>query len=138
MKTPFCIHRAPLGTHERFIAFLLEHYGGAFPTWLAPVQVRLLPISEKFLDYARSIEDRLRDLLVRTELDASSDTTSKKIRNAARSKTPIVLVLGAREQEQGTVTVRRYGIEKQESMAVDAFVAMLRSEIASRAHVRPA
>jgi threonyl-tRNA synthetase len=132
LKTPYCIHRAPMGTHERFIAFLLEHYGGAFPTWLAPVQVRLLPISDKFLAYAQSIEDRLRDLLVRTELDASSDTTSKKIRNAAKSKTPIVLVLGAREQEQATVTVRRYGIEKQESTPVEAFIEGLKSEIARR------
>lgn len=135
-KVPYCIHRAPLGTHERFIAFLLEHYGGAFPTWLAPVQVRLVPISEKFLAYAQSIDDKLRQLLVRTELDASADTTGKKIRNAALSKTPIVLVIGGREQEQGTVTVRRYGIEKQESMPVDAFVGMLTSEIGARRHVK--
>jgi threonyl-tRNA synthetase len=136
LKTPYVIHRAPLGTHERFIAFLLEHYGGAFPTWLAPVQVRIVPISDKFLAYAQSIEDKLRDRLVRTELDASSETTGKKIRNAAISKTPIVLVIGGREQEQGSVTVRRYGIEKQESMAVDAFLEMLAGEIASRRHVK--
>jgi threonyl-tRNA synthetase len=138
LKTPYVIHRAPLGTHERFIAFLLEHYGGAFPTWLAPVQVRLLPISEKFLAYTESIEAKLRDMLVRAEIDSSSDTTGKKIRNAAMSKTPIVLVLGGREQEQGSVTVRRYGIEKQESMPLDAFIEMLREEIASRRHVKGA
>jgi threonyl-tRNA synthetase len=136
LKTPYVIHRAPLGTHERFIAFLLEHYGGAFPTWLAPVQVRIVPISDKFLAYAQSIEDKLRDLLIRTEVDASSDTTGKKIRSAAMSKTPIVLVIGGREQEQGSVTVRRYGIEKQESMAIDTFLEMLTSEIASRRHVK--
>jgi threonyl-tRNA synthetase len=135
-KTPYCIHRAPLGTHERFIAFLLEHYGGAFPTWLAPVQVRLVPISDKFLGYAQSIDEKLRQFLVRTEVDASSDTTGKKIRNAALSKTPIVLVIGGREQEQGSVTIRRYGIEKQEGMPVDAFIQMLTSEIAARRHVR--
>lgn len=135
LKTPYCIHRAPLGTHERFVAFLLEHYGGAFPTWLAPIQVRIVPISDKFLAYARSIEDQLRNLLVRTELDASSETTGKKIRNAALSKTPIVLVIGGREQEHASVTVRRYGIEKQESMAVDSFIEMLTSEIAGRRHV---
>ncbi|MBV9762272.1 MAG: threonine--tRNA ligase [Acidobacteriaceae bacterium] len=136
LQTPYVIHRAPLGTHERFIAFLLEHYGGAFPTWLAPVQVRIVPISDKFVSYARSIEDRLRDLLVRTELDAGSETTGKKIRNAAISKTPIVLVIGGREQEQSSVTVRRYGIEKQESMTLDAFVVMLTAEIGSRGHVK--
>jgi threonyl-tRNA synthetase len=138
LKTPYVIHRAPLGTHERFIAFLLEHYGGAFPTWLAPVQVRIVPISDKFLAYAQSIEDKLRDLLVRTEVDASSDTTSKKIRNAAISKTPIVLVLGAREQEHGSVTVRRYGIEKQENMPLDNFIDSLTAEIAARRHVKAA
>lgn len=138
LKTPYVIHRAPLGTHERFIAFLIEHYGGAFPTWLAPVQVRIVPISDKFLAYAQSIEDKLRDLLVRTEVDASSDTTGKKIRSAAMSKTPIVLVIGGREQEQGTVTVRRYGLEKQENMAVDAFIEMLKSEIASRRQIKAA
>lgn len=138
LKTPYVIHRAPLGTHERFIAFLLEHYGGAFPTWLAPVQVRIVPISDKFLAYAQSIENQLRNLLVRTELDTSADTTGKKIRNAAISKTPIVLVIGGREQEQGSVTVRRYGIEKQESMSTDALIKMLLAEIAERRHVKPA
>jgi threonyl-tRNA synthetase len=117
---------------------LLEHYGGAFPTWLAPVQVRLVPISEKFAAYAHSIDQKLRERLVRTELDASSDTTSKKIRNAALSKTPIVLVLGGREQEQGSVTVRRYGIEKQESMPLETFLDTLASEIATRRHVKTA
>ena len=102
------------------------------------VQVRIVPISDKFLEYAQSIEDKLRDLLVRTELDSSADTTGKKIRNAAMSKTPIVLVIGGREQEQGSVTVRRYGIEKQESMALSAFIEMLTSEIAARRHVKPA
>jgi len=135
LKTPYCIHRAPLGTHERFIAFLLEHYGGAFPAWLAPVQVRVIPISDKFLDYARKVRDLLRDTLIRAEVDESAESTNKKIRAGATAKIPILLVAGAREQEQGTVTVRRYGIEQQRSMDLAAFHEMVSAEIRNRRHV---
>jgi threonyl-tRNA synthetase len=133
---PYVIHRAPLGTHERFVAFLLEHYGGAFPAWLAPVQVLVLPISEKFLDYGRKIESILRELLVRAEVDDSTNTTGKKIREAVGRKIPILLVVGGKEEADGTVTVRRYGIQEQRSMSLDAFVEMLRNEIRERRHVR--
>ncbi len=136
-KTPYCIHRAPLGTHERFIAFLIEHYGGAFPTWLAPVQVKVVPVSEKHLDYARKIEDTLRQDLVRVEVDASDATMGKKLRTGTPRKIPILLIVGGREEETGEVTVRRYKIKQQESMALDAFFAELRAEIAERKHIRP-
>jgi threonyl-tRNA synthetase len=134
LKNPYVIHRAPLGTHERFIAFLLEHYGGAFPTWLAPVQVRIVPVSDLVNDYARTVEAALRNQLVRVVLDNSSETISKRVRKAITLKTPLILVLGKRESEDQTVTVRRYGSEKQETMGVEAFVAMILDEIATRRH----
>jgi threonyl-tRNA synthetase len=135
-QMPYVIHRAPLGTHERFVAFLIEHYGGAFPTWLAPVQALVLPISEKFIDYARKVEGTLRELLVRAEVDDSTNTTGKKIRDAVSRKIPIILVVGANEETDGAVTVRRYGIQEQRAMPLDAFVDMLQAEIRERKHVR--
>jgi len=135
--TPYVIHRAPLGTHERFIAFLIEHYGGAFPTWLAPIQVRVVTVSEKFEDYGRRIVDRLRAQFVRAELDDSNDTMNKKIRNAATEKIPNVLVVGEREQETETVTLRRHGSRDQESMPLAAFEARLLNAITTRSRALP-
>jgi len=85
---PYVIHRAPLGTHERFVAFLIEHYGGAFPTWLAPVQIRVIPVSEKYDEYAKKLVAQLRDRKVRAEVDHSADTMGKKIRNGTKQKIP--------------------------------------------------
>ncbi|MCP3957411.1 MAG: threonine--tRNA ligase [bacterium] len=135
-KTPYCIHRAPLGTHERFIAFLVEHYGGAFPTWLAPVQVLVLPISERHLGYARKIEGLLRQDMVRAEVDESDATTGKKIRSGATRKIPMILIVGDKEEEAGTVTVRRYGIKQQENKTIEAYLDDLRDEIKERRHVK--
>jgi threonyl-tRNA synthetase len=135
-KTPYCIHRAPLGTHERFIAFLIEHYGGAFPTWLAPVQVVVIPISERHLAYARKIQDLLRGDLIRTEVDESDATTGKKIRSGATRKIPMLLIVGDKEEEDGTVTVRRYGIQQQEVKSIEAFLGEVRLEIKERRHVK--
>jgi threonyl-tRNA synthetase len=129
---PYVIHRAPLGTHERFVAFLIEHYGGAFPTWLAPVQVRILTVSERLADYARSVEQRLRDDGVRVERDAGDETLGKAIRNAAAQKIPNVLVVGDKEAEAGTVTLRRHGVREQETLEVDALRARLADAIARR------
>ena len=132
-KHPYCLHRAPLGTHERFVAFLVEHYGGAFPTWLAPRQVIVEPIAEVFNEYAQSIVDRLRANFVRAEVDSSTDTLNKRIRNAVTSKIPNVLVVGEREQEEQTVTLRRYGSRDQESMPVAEFEARILAAIKDRA-----
>ncbi len=129
---PYIIHRAPLGTHERFIAYLIEHFGGAFPTWLAPVQVRVLPISERFVGYADTLERTLRGALVRVEVDRSDDKVGKKVRAAVTSKIPILLVVGEQEQTDGTVTVRRYGEEAQETLPIDDFVSQVTEEIRSR------
>ncbi len=130
--TPYCIHRAPLGTHERFIAFLIEHYGGAFPSWLAPVQVRFVAVAEPFVEYASKLVAALRDEFVRAEIDTSTDTLNKKIRNASLQKIPNVCVVGERESQDGTITLRRHGEQRQETMAFDRFAARLRAAIARR------
>lgn len=135
-KTPYCIHRAPLGTHERFLGFLIEHYAGAFPTWLAPVQVVVIPVGETQNGYAHAIKDRLRSQFVRAEVDDTDATMGKKIRTNVTRKVPILLVVGAREQEEGSVTVRRYGIEQQASLSVDEFADTVLAEIRERRHVR--
>jgi len=135
-KMPYCIHRAPMGTHERFIAFLIEHFGGAFPTWLAPVQVVVIPVSDKFLAYGKKIEALLREDLVRVELDTNQATMGKKIQEGATRKIPILLVIGGKEEEAQTVTVRRYGIKEQKSMPLQTFVEMLSAEIKERQHVK--
>jgi len=110
-KTPLCIHRAPLGTHERFIGFLIEHYAGNFPLWLAPEQVRVVPIGDEavLLEYARSIQDELRSHQVRTELDASSDHIKAKISAAEEMKVHTMLVIGNRDMEANAVSVRVHG-----------------------------
>jgi threonyl-tRNA synthetase len=110
-KTPLCIHRAPLGTHERFIGFLIEHYAGNFPLWLSPEQVRILPIGDEasLLDYSRSILDELRSHQVRAELDAGTDHIKTKIANAEQMKVHTMLVIGNRDLEAGAVSVRIHG-----------------------------
>jgi len=129
---PYVIHRAPLGTHERFIAFLIEHYGGAFPTWLAPIQVRFITVHERFNEHAAQRVSALRDQFIRAELDTGSDTMGKKIRNATTTKIPNIVVIGEREQDEGTVTLRRYGSRAQHTMPWTEFEARLGAAIRSR------
>ncbi len=130
--TPFCIHRAPFSTHERFVAFLIEHFAGAFPTWMAPLQVQVLTVGEQFDDYAGAIVARLRANMVRAELAPSDDTLPKKIRQGTVRKIPNLLVIGEREVEDGTVTLRRYGHKDQHTLSVDAFVSAIGTTIAER------
>jgi threonyl-tRNA synthetase len=110
-KVPLCIHRAPLGTHERFIGFLIEHYAGNFPLWLSPEQVRILPLGDepKLLDYARSIHAELRSHQVRAELDVSTDYIKAKIANAEQMKVHTMLVIGGRDMDANAVSVRVHG-----------------------------
>jgi threonyl-tRNA synthetase len=129
---PYVIHRAPLGTHERFVAFLIEHYGGAFPTWIAPVQARLLCVADRFRPYAQTIIDALRDQFVRAELDTSGDRLGKMIRTATHQKLPNILVIGEKEVESGTVTLRCFGSRAQETMPIAAFQDRILRTIASR------
>ena len=121
-ETPLCIHRAPLGTHERFIGFLIEHYAGAFPLWLAPVQVAVLPVSDKNMEYAKSVAKELKDAEIRVELYNSNDTLGKKIRTAEMQKTPYMIVVGEKEMNEGTVTVRDYATKNQEVMTAAELV----------------
>lgn len=129
---PYIIHRAPLGTHERFTAFLIEHYGGAFPTWLAPVQTRIITVSEKFNEYAEKVLQVLRNQMIRAELESSSDTLNKKVRNASKQKIPNVLIIGEREQIDGTVTWRRFGKEQQVTLSVAEFEKTMLEKIRTR------
>src|SRR6185369_12237194 len=110
-KTPLCIHRAPLGTHERFIGFLIEHYAGNFPLWLAPEQVRILTIGDDapLVDYARKIHDELRRHEVRAELDLTNDKINGKILRAEEMKVHTMFVIGKRDMEAGAVSVRVHG-----------------------------
>jgi len=130
--TPFVIHRAPLGTHERFTAFLIEHYGGAFPTWLAPVQVRFITVADRFNEHAQKLVDALRDEMIRAELDPATDTVNKKIRTGAKQKIPNLVVIGEREQAEGTITLRRHGSRDQQTMAFAELQDRLRTAIRTR------
>lgn len=115
------IHRAPLGSHERFVAYLTEHYGGAFPVWLAPEQVRIIPIVDELLPYARQVESVLLDADLRADVDSSDNRLSAKVRAAVTRKVPLILVVGRREATERSVTVR-YRSGREATMSLDAFV----------------
>lgn len=124
--TPYCIHRAPLGTHERFLAFLIEHFKGAFPTWMAPEQVRVVPVHlENYGEYAQQVADRLRKAGFRAEADLGADSFNKKIRNAATGKVPNVFIVGERERDNQEVTWRRYCVKEQVSVKFEQALAAL-------------
>jgi len=131
-KTPLCIHRAPLGTHERFIGFLIEHYGGNFPLWLSPEQVRVLPVTEAQLDYARSLVDELRAHQVRAECEFSNDKLQGRIQRAEAARVHHILVVGVREQQAGTVAVRIHGKGPQGVQPRAAVVADILAAIRER------
>ena len=131
-KRPVVIHRAIYGSYERFIGILTEHYAGAFPTWLAPVQARVIPISEKFADYARSVHERLRAARVRSELDDRNEKLGYRIREAQLRKVPYMLVCGGREAEQGTVSLRHRSGDDLGAVSVDRVIADLAREISAR------
>lgn len=131
-ETPLIIHRAPLGTHERFIGFLLEQYAGKFPTWLAPVQVKILPISDKFMDYAKSVSQKLKKADIRAEVDDRNEKIGKKIRDTELAKVPYMLVIGEKEMNDGAVAVRRRGQEDIGTVALDIFMKEIKEEITYR------
>ncbi len=130
---PVVIHRAPFGSMERFCGVLIEHFAGAFPTWLSPEQVRVLPISDKSNDYASKVEALLRSADIRTTADLSNDRVQAKIKVAADDKIPYMAVVGPRDAENGTVSVRARGQEKDlGAMKLEAFVDAVKNEIASK------
>jgi threonyl-tRNA synthetase len=131
-EIPLIIHRAPLGTHERFIGFLLEHYAGKFPLWLAPIQVKVLPISDKFMDYAKAVSDQLKKADIRSEVDDRNEKIGKKIRDTELMKVPYMLVVGEKEMNENKVAVRRQGKGDVGVVGVDEFIAAAVAEIKER------
>ena len=131
-ETPLIIHRAPLGTHERFIGFLLEHYAGRFPLWLSPVQVKILPISDKFLPYSKEVFTQLKKARIRVEVDERSEKVGKKIRDAEIAKVPYMLVIGERETTERKLAVRKHATADTGSKTIEELINMLSEEIQNR------
>jgi threonyl-tRNA synthetase len=131
-ETPLIIHRAPLGTHERFIGFLLEQYAGKFPLWLAPVQVKVLPISDKFLGYAKTVSEKLKKADIRAEVDDRNEKIGKKIRDTEMLKVPYMLVIGEKEMNDGKVSIRRQGKGDIGVKSIDDFISDAVAEIKER------
>jgi threonyl-tRNA synthetase len=128
------LHRAILGSYGRFIANLIESTGGAFPVWLAPVQVAVLPISEKHLEYASRVTESLKVQNIRAELDSRSESLGAKIRDAEMQKVPFILVMGDKETEAGTVAVRTRGQKETIIMSLDQFISKINIEIVNRSN----
>ena len=131
-QTPLCIHRAPLGTHERFVGFLIEHFGGDFPLWLAPKQVIILPISDKYLSYADALEKKMLDNNIRVSIDSRSEKMGAKIRDAEIKKIPMMLIVGEKEENDGSVSVRRRHTGDLGSISVDKLIPEIVEEIINR------
>ncbi|MDE6849979.1 MAG: threonine--tRNA ligase, partial [Clostridia bacterium] len=123
------IHRAIFGSIERFIGILIEHFAGRFPVWLAPKQVKILPITDRTAEYAAEVCKKLTEAGVRAEVDGRSEKIGYKIREAKMEKVPYVLVVGDKEAEEGTVNVNKRGVEEKTTVDVDGFVATVLDEI---------
>ncbi len=134
-KQPYMIHRALLGSIERFFGVLLEHYAGALPPWLSPEQVRIVPVSEKFLDYAKSVEDSLKNAGIRAYLDSSDERMGNKIRLAAGMKIPYTLIIGEKEAESGSVSVRYRGGKQANDVALADFIASVNKVTSDKAQL---
>jgi len=131
-QTPICIHRAPLSTHERFVGFLTEHFGGDFPLWLAPVQVAVLPVSEKVIDYAKNVETTLKDMGIRVQLNDQPDKVGAKIRQAELQRINVMLIVGEKEAQDNQVALRRRFKGDLGTQSLDDVVAELKTEIETR------
>jgi threonyl-tRNA synthetase len=131
-ETPLIIHRAPLGTHERFIGFLLEHYAGKLPLWLSPVQVKVLPVSDKFLEYAKTVSQVLKKADIRAEVDDRNEKIGKKIRDTELLKVPYMLVVGEKEASDQTISVRRQGKGDLGTSSLGEFTVGIKEEISER------
>jgi threonyl-tRNA synthetase len=131
-KHPYIIHRTSIGCYERTLAYLIEKYAGAFPTWLSPNQVKVITVSEKNNEYALKVAEELRNCGLRVETDLDNESVGKKIRSAVMEKNPYILVLGDREMEEGTVAVRKRGSQDTTTMSLDAFKAEILNNIATK------
>ena len=130
--TPVLLHRAVTGTTERFMAVLIEHYGGAFPVWLSPVQAVVIPVADRHMDYALKVQESLSDKGLRVEVDDSQNSMQKKIRENARQKIPYLLIVGDAESGDETVNVRRRGDKSKEALPIEAFADRVLREVAAR------
>jgi threonyl-tRNA synthetase len=133
-ETPLVIHRAPLSTHERMIGFLIEHYAGKFPVWLAPEQARIVPITDDQFRYALEIEKKYKAAGVRAKADLGSERMNAKIRNAQKMQVPYMLVVGNNEMEAGAVAPRLRSGDRLEAVSVEAFLERIQLEIRDRVH----
>ncbi len=131
-KRPYMIHRALLGSLERFFGVLIEHYGGAFPAWLAPIQVELIPIADRHIDYAKEVADQLRQNGIRCEVNAGSDRMNAKIRDAQKQKIPYMLVIGDKEAEEKAVSLRMRSGENPGGMSVEDFITLVKKQVAEK------
>ena len=129
---PIMIHRVVFGSIERFIGILIEHFAGAFPTWLAPVQVKVLPISDKHMDYGMKVLDTLKDAGIRAEIDTRAEKIGYKIREAQMKKIPYMLVVGAKEEEENKVSVRSRFAGDEGQCGLDEFAAKIKEEITGK------
>jgi len=132
-KRPVMLHRAIIGSPERFMMIMLEHFAGAFPTWISPVQVKIIPITDGQLEYAKSIEKTLRENDIRIELDDKSETMQNKIRNAAGEKIPYMIIIGGREEENKTISVRQRDGQDLGNMSLDDFINQIKDQITKKA-----
>lgn len=129
---PIMIHRVAFGSIERFIGILIEHFAGAFPTWLAPVQVKVLPISDKYMDYGKEVLAKLDAAGIRAEIDTRAEKIGYKIREAQMNKIPYMLVVGAKEEEAGAVSVRSRFAGDEGQKSLDVFIQDVKEEIAGK------
>ena len=133
-ERPIMLHRAILGSFERFMGIITEHFAGAFPTWLAPNQVRILPVNNLYhSDYAHKLEKELKENDIRVIVDDSSEKLGYRMRNSITMKTPYTLVIGDKERDNNTVTYRKYGSEKQISVTKEEFINLIKEDIKSKA-----
>jgi threonyl-tRNA synthetase len=131
-KTPYVIHRSSIGCYERTLAFLIEKYAGAFPLWMCPTQVKILPITDRTLAYAEEISEKLSNAGIRTEVDKRNEKIGYKIREAKMDKVPYVLVVGDKEAEDGTVNVNKRGIEEKQTVSFNEFMTTVLEENAKK------
>lgn len=132
-KRPVMLHRAIVGSPERFMMIMLEHFGGAFPTWISPVQVKVIPITDKQGDYAQNIKTLLQQNEIRVELDDKAETMQNKIRNAAGEKIPYMIIVGGREEENNTISVRQRDGQDLGNMSLDDFINQIKDQITKKA-----
>ena len=131
-EKPIIIHRAPLGTHERFIGFLIEHFAGNFPLWLSPNQITILPVSEQYNEHARKILISMKNYDIRTLIDERKEKIGRKIRDAEVKRTPYMIIVGEKEQTEQKISIRKRNVGDMGVFEVDKFIKMIKKDITNR------